>query len=93
MDASVGDRIVIESERAAQSGQTGVIEEVLGAGSAALPRPLGRRPHKHLRSLGRCREHRAAQERARKGLTGADAAQHRLAWTADYSWILFRESK
>lgn len=30
MDASVGDRIVVESERAAhQSGQTGVIEEVL----------------------------------------------------------------
>jgi hypothetical protein len=29
MDASVGDRIVVESERAAQSGQAGVIEEVL----------------------------------------------------------------
>jgi Domain of unknown function (DUF1918) len=29
MHASVGDRIVVESERAAQSGQAGVIEEVL----------------------------------------------------------------
>ena len=29
MDASVGDRIVVESERAAQSGRAGVIEEVL----------------------------------------------------------------
>jgi len=29
MDANVGDRIVVESERAAQSGKTGVIEEVL----------------------------------------------------------------
>jgi Domain of unknown function (DUF1918) len=32
-DASVGDRIVVESERAAQSGQAGVIEEVLGQDS------------------------------------------------------------
>jgi hypothetical protein len=29
MDASVGDRVVVESERASQSGQAGVIEEVL----------------------------------------------------------------
>jgi hypothetical protein len=29
MDASVGDKIVVESERAAQSGRAGVIEEVL----------------------------------------------------------------
>jgi hypothetical protein len=29
VDASVGDKIVVESERAAQSGQAGVIEEVL----------------------------------------------------------------
>ncbi len=29
MNVSVGDRIVVESERAAQSGQAGVIEEVL----------------------------------------------------------------
>ncbi len=29
MDASVGDRIVVESERAAKSGQAGVIEEIL----------------------------------------------------------------
>ncbi len=29
MDAGVGDRIVVESERAAQSGRAGVIEEVL----------------------------------------------------------------
>lgn len=29
MTAHVGDRIVIESERAAQSGRAGVIEEVL----------------------------------------------------------------
>ena len=29
MDARVEDRIVVESERAAQSGRTGVIEEVL----------------------------------------------------------------
>ena len=29
MDASVEDRIVVESERAAQSGRTGIIEEVL----------------------------------------------------------------
>ena len=29
MDASVGDRIVVESERATQSGQAGIIEEVL----------------------------------------------------------------
>jgi hypothetical protein len=30
MDASVGDRIVVESERAAQSARAGVVEEVLG---------------------------------------------------------------
>ncbi len=29
MDAGVGDRIVLESERAAQSGRAGVIEDVL----------------------------------------------------------------
>jgi hypothetical protein len=29
MDASVGDRIVVESEQASQSGRSGVIEEVL----------------------------------------------------------------
>ena len=29
MDARVGDRVVVESERAAQSGRAGVIEEVL----------------------------------------------------------------
>jgi hypothetical protein len=29
MDANVEDRIVVESERAAQSGRAGVIEEVL----------------------------------------------------------------
>jgi hypothetical protein len=29
MDVSVGDRIVVESERAAQSGPAGVIEEVV----------------------------------------------------------------
>jgi hypothetical protein len=29
MDAGVGDRIIVESERAAQSGRVGVIEEVL----------------------------------------------------------------
>ena len=29
MDAGVDDRIVVESERAAQSGRAGVIEEVL----------------------------------------------------------------
>jgi len=29
MDAGVGDRIVVESERAAQPGRAGVIEEVL----------------------------------------------------------------
>jgi len=29
MDAGVGDRIIVESERAAQSGRAGVIEEVL----------------------------------------------------------------
>jgi Domain of unknown function (DUF1918) len=29
MDANVRDRVVVESERAAQSGKTGVIEEVL----------------------------------------------------------------
>ena len=30
MDAGVDDRIVVESERATQSGRAGVIEEVLG---------------------------------------------------------------
>ena len=29
MKAQVGDRIVVESERAAQSGRTGVVEEIL----------------------------------------------------------------
>ena len=29
MDAGVGDRIVVESEQAAQSGRAGIIEEVL----------------------------------------------------------------
>ena len=29
MDAGVGDRIVVESEQASQSGRSGVIEEVL----------------------------------------------------------------
>ena len=44
MDARVKTGLV-ESERAAQSGRAGVIEEVLGPGSAALPRPVGRRAH------------------------------------------------
>jgi Domain of unknown function (DUF1918) len=30
MRAHVGDRIVVESERAAQPGRSGVIEEILG---------------------------------------------------------------
>jgi hypothetical protein len=30
MRAHAGDRIVVESERAAQPGRTGVIEEILG---------------------------------------------------------------
>jgi hypothetical protein len=30
MRAHVGDQIVVESERAAQPGRTGVIEEILG---------------------------------------------------------------
>jgi hypothetical protein len=68
MDARAEDRIVVESERAAQSGRAGVIEEVLprirrasasgGTTGAQASRPLGRR----------C-EDRAAQERARENLT------------------------
>jgi len=56
MDAGVGDRIVVESERAAQSGRAGVIEEVLahailcasasagttGARASSLPRQVSR---------------------------------------------------
>ena len=41
-----------------------------GRRSAALPRPLGRRAHGHLRSLGRRREDRADHEEAREGMTG-----------------------
>ena len=55
MDARVEDRIVVESERAAQSGRAGVIEEVLaqdpprfrvrwdeGARASSLPRQVSR---------------------------------------------------
>jgi len=74
MDASVEDRIVVESERAAQSGWAGGTRGS-GPGSAALPRPVGRRAHEYLRSLGRCREDRAAQERAQEGVTDGEAAR------------------
>jgi hypothetical protein len=46
-----------------------------GPGSAALPRPLGRRAHEHLHSLGRCREDRAAQARPQDDLTDWEAAR------------------
>ena len=36
MKAQVGDRIVVESERAAQTGRTGVIEEILDEDSMRL---------------------------------------------------------
>jgi hypothetical protein len=36
MKAEVGDRIVVESEKAAQSGRTGVIEEILDQDPARL---------------------------------------------------------
>jgi hypothetical protein len=36
MKANVGDRIVVESERAAQSSRTGVVEEVLREDPARL---------------------------------------------------------
>ena len=55
MDAGVGDRIVVESEQAAQSGRAGVIEEVLaddpprfrvrwddGIRASSLPRQVSR---------------------------------------------------
>ena len=55
MDAGVEDRIVVESERAAQSGRAGVIEEVLaqdpprfrvagttGARASSLPQQVSR---------------------------------------------------
>ena len=57
MDASVGDRIVVESEQAAKSGRAGVIEEVFwptirrasasagttGTRASSLPRQVSRR--------------------------------------------------
>jgi hypothetical protein len=36
MKAEVGDRIVVESEKAAQSGRSGVIEEILDQDPARL---------------------------------------------------------
>jgi len=36
MKAQVGDRIVVESERAAQTGRTGVIEEIVDEESMRL---------------------------------------------------------
>ncbi len=71
MDASVGDRIVVESEQAAQSGRAGVIEEVLAHDP---PRFRIRWDDEHtsiFALLGRCREDRAEQEKARRRLTEA----------------------
>ena len=65
MDASVGDRIVVESERVGQSGQAGVIEEVLSQDPQALPCSVGRWTHERSRSLGWRRKDRTAQEGAR----------------------------
>ena len=69
MDANVGDRIVVESERAGQSGQAGVIEEVLSQDPQRF-RVLWDDGHTSIFApLGWCREDRGAQERARKSLT------------------------
>jgi hypothetical protein len=64
MDASVGDRIVVETEQAAQSGRAGVIEEVLppirrasaSAGTTSTrasspPRQVSRRSSRARKSL------------------------------------------
>ena len=75
MNVSVGDRIVVESERAAQSGHAGVIEEVLSEDPQRFRVLVGRRTHEHLRSLGWRREDRAAQDRARQVLTPARGGQ------------------
>jgi hypothetical protein len=64
MDTDVEDRIVVESERSCSVRSDGRHRRSPGPGSAALPRPMGRRAHEHLRSVGRRREDRAAQERA-----------------------------
>ena len=49
MEARVEDRIVIESERAAQSGRAGVIEEVLAQDPARF-RAAGTTGIEHFRS-------------------------------------------
>jgi Domain of unknown function (DUF1918) len=61
MRAHRGDLIVIESERVAQSGRRGVIEEVLREKAATPPRPLGRRPHERLLPIGRSGKDRGAE--------------------------------
>lgn len=52
MRAHIGDRIVVESERVAQSPRRGVVEEVI-ADEPAPARPLGRRPHDRVLAGGR----------------------------------------
>ena len=77
------DRIVVESERAAQSGRAGVIEEVLAQDPPRFRVRWDDGAHEHLRSLGRCREDRAAQERAREGLTDGEAARRDHEYTGN----------
>ena len=75
MDAGVKDRIVVESERAAQSGRAGVIEEVLAQDP---PRFRVRwddgRTSIFAPSAGVARIERR-KSRAREGLTDGEAAR------------------
>jgi hypothetical protein len=75
MDAGVEDRIVVESERAAQSGRAGVIEEVLAQDP---PRFRVRwddgRTSIFAPAAGVARIERRKRERV-KGLTDGEAAQ------------------
>jgi hypothetical protein len=68
-------RVVVESERAAQSCRA-VIEEVLAQDPPRFRVRWDDGRTSIFAPLGRCREDRAAQERAREGLTLRDARRY-----------------
>jgi hypothetical protein len=69
MGAGVGDRIVVESEQAAQSGRAGVIEEVLAHDPPRFRVRWDEGRTSIFAPLGRCGADRAEQETAHAGLT------------------------
>ena len=93
MDASVEDRIVVESERAAQSGHAGVIEEVFAQDP---PRFRVRwddgRTSIFAPSAGVARIERRQRERVRPDRRGCRAAQTRVDGTTRGSCSAIRST-